>query len=53
MGGEVTLKDAGKIDHPANTQRNERVIITSKRCFDAIISCLLPTVYTSRRMYYT
>ena len=26
---------------PANTQRNKHLVITSKRCFDVIITCLL------------
>ena len=30
---------------PANTQRNKLVIITSKRCFDIIIACLLHFVF--------
>ena len=29
----------------ANTQRNKHVIITSKRCFDVIITCLLRCVF--------
>ena len=29
------------VDNQANTQRNKHVIITSKRCFDVLISCLL------------
>ena len=32
--------------YPANTKRNEHVIITSKRCFDGMITCLLRWVFT-------
>ena len=35
-------------DNPANTQRNKRVTITSKRHFDVIIMCLLRRVFAEK-----
>ena len=37
--------------HPANTQRNKHVIITSKRRFDVIITCLLRCVFAGQYHY--
>ena len=35
---------------PANTHRNKHVIITSKRRFDVMITCLLRFVFTGVRV---
>ena len=37
-------------DIPTNTQRNKHVIITSKRRFDVIITCLLRFVFVWMRI---
>ena len=39
------------VDIPANTSRSEHVIITSKRSFDVIITCLLRCVFSRLTIY--
>ena len=38
---------------PANTQRSKHVIITSKRCFDVMITCLLRCVFAEVPVDFT
>ena len=51
--GHVRGAEAAKVTNcnvPANTKRNKYVNVTSKRCFDVIVTCLLRCAFPGRTL---